>query len=111
MIVTGPKSRNLLEKIGTDADLYLPWLSHHKAKVCGKPCHLMRVSFAGELGWEIHTDVENISTLYKEISDAGAKPFGMWGFKFSSHRKGISSLERRLINRLQPVRGWFVEIY
>ena len=31
------------------------------------------------------------------------------GFKFSSHRKGISSLERRLINRLQPVRGWFVE--
>ena len=88
LIVTGPKSRNLLEKIGTDADLYLPWLSHHKAKVCGKPCHLMRVSFAGELGWEIHTDVENISTLYKEISDAGAKPFGMWALNSLRIEKG-----------------------
>ena len=29
----------------------------------------MRVGFSGELGWEIHTDVENISTLYKEIDD------------------------------------------
>ena len=43
LIVTGPKSRDLLGKIGTDADLYLPWLSHQKAKVCGKPCHLMRL--------------------------------------------------------------------
>ena len=88
LIVTGPKSRDLLEKIGTEADLHLPWLSHQKAKVCGKPCHLMRVSFAGELGWEIHTKVENISALYKEITDGGAKPFGMWALNSLRIEKG-----------------------
>ena len=88
LIVTGPKSRDLLEKIGTNADLYLPWLSHQKAKVCGQPCHLMRVSFAGELGWEIHTKVENISKLYKEITEAGAKPFGMWALNSLRIEKG-----------------------
>jgi dimethylglycine dehydrogenase len=88
LIVTGPKSRDLLEKIGTNADLYLPWLSHQKAKVCGQPCHLMRVSFAGELGWELHTKVENISKLYKEITEAGAKPFGMWALNSLRIEKG-----------------------
>lgn len=77
LIVTGPESRALFEAIGTEADLSLPWLSHQAAVVAGRPCVLARVSFAGELGWEIHAAVEHVPALYEAVLGAGAKPFGM----------------------------------
>ncbi len=78
MIVTGPRARALFEEIGSDADLALPWLSHQKATVAGKPCALVRVSFAGELGWEVHCANADQPAIYEAILAAGAKPFGMW---------------------------------
>ena len=78
LIVTGPKARALFEAIGTQADLSLPWLSHQRAVVAGKPCALARVSFAGELGWEVHAENAHIPALYEAVRAAGAKPFGMF---------------------------------
>ena len=43
----------------TDADLSLPWLSHQSCQIAGRWLQLVRVSFAGELGWELHTKVED----------------------------------------------------
>ena len=88
LIVTGPKSRDLFETIGTDADLHLPWLSVQRAQIGGIDCALARVSFAGELGWEIHAAVENIPALYDLVHGAGAKPFGMWALNALRIEKG-----------------------
>ncbi|MEM7024044.1 MAG: FAD-dependent oxidoreductase, partial [Pseudomonadota bacterium] len=52
LIVTGPGARGLFASIA-DADLTAPWLSHQSATVAGRPATLVRVSYAGELGWEI----------------------------------------------------------
>ncbi len=76
LIVTGPKSRDLFGEI-SDADLSLPWLSHEMWTVAGRPAVLARVSFAGELGWEVHAPVADIPTIYEAVLEAGAKPFGM----------------------------------
>lgn len=76
-IVTGPKSRDLLAGIA-EADLTLPWLSvQHDAKVAGRAVALVRVSFAGELGWEIHADRADAGHIYDALLAGGAKPFGM----------------------------------
>ncbi|WP_341860961.1 FAD-dependent oxidoreductase [Gymnodinialimonas sp. 57CJ19] len=88
LIVTGPKARELFEKIGTEADLSLGWLSHQPAKVAGVNCALARVSFAGELGWEIHAANADIPALYEAVLDAGAKPFGMWALNALRIEKG-----------------------
>jgi dimethylglycine dehydrogenase len=80
-ILTGPKSRVILADI-CDADLTLPWLSHQSAQIAGHWCQLVRVSFAGELGWEIHTKVADTGAIFDAISAAGQKhglkPFGMF---------------------------------
>ncbi|WP_413875065.1 GcvT family protein [Albidovulum sp.] len=76
LIVTGPKSRELLASI-SDADLTLPWLSHEMWTVAGRKAVLARVSFAGELGWEVHASIENIPAIYEAVLAGGAKPFGM----------------------------------
>ncbi len=88
MIVTGPRARALFEEIGSDADLALPWLSHQKATVAGKPCALVRVSFAGELGWEVHCANADQPAIYEAILAAGAKPFGMWALNSLRLEKG-----------------------
>ncbi|WP_225029094.1 GcvT family protein [Xinfangfangia pollutisoli] len=76
-IVTGPKSRDLLAGL-TDADLTLPWLSVQEGvQVAGRDCALIRVSFAGELGWEVHCANEDAPAIYAALLAGGAKPFGM----------------------------------
>ena len=75
-IVTGPKARDLLTPL-TDADLSLPWLSVQQGHVAGRPCALLRVSFAGELGWEIHAANADAPAIYAALVAAGATPFGM----------------------------------
>lgn len=79
-ILTGPYSRAILADV-TDADLSRPWLTHQSAQIGGRWCQLVRVSFAGELGWEIHTKVEDTPDVFDAVWMAGKshglKPFGM----------------------------------
>ncbi len=88
LIVTGPKSRDVLNAIGTDADLSLGWLSHQSAVLADQPCTLIRVSFAGELGWEVHAENAKIPILYDAIISTGAKPFGMYALNSLRIEKG-----------------------
>ena len=91
-ILSGPKSRDILAAVVEDGDLTLPWLSHHTAKIAGRHCQLARVSFAGELGWEIHTKVEDTETVFDAVWAAGQahglKPFGMYALNSLRIEKG-----------------------
>ncbi len=87
MIVTGPKARDLFAAL-SDADLTLGWLTHQQATVAGKPAFLARVSFAGELGWEVHCANADQPAIYSAILAAGAKPFGMYALNSLRIEKG-----------------------
>ena len=89
--VAGPKARDLLAEIA-EADLSLPWLSvQYTAKVAGKDVALVRVSFAGELGWEIHCDRGDAAAIYDAVLAGGAKPFGMRALNAMRVEKGYRS--------------------
>ena len=87
LIVTGPKARDLFAAVA-EADLTLPWLSTQKAKIAGRDCEMYRVSFPGELGWEVHATPENMPAIYEAILGWGAKPFGMWAMNSLRLEKG-----------------------
>ncbi len=87
LIVTGPKSRELFATI-SDADLTLGWLTHQKATVADKPAMLVRVSFAGELGWEVHASFDDMPAIYDAVLAGGAKPFGMYALNSLRLEKG-----------------------
>ena len=90
-ILTGPKSRDILAEI-CDADLSLPWLSHQTTKIAGKYCQVVRVSFAGELGWEIHTKIDDTVEIYNAVwlsgKSHGLKHFGMYALNSLRLEKG-----------------------
>ena len=87
LLVTGPKSRDILAGI-SDADLSKGWLTYQEAEVAGKPCYLLRVSFAGELGWEVHCDVADAPAIWDAVTAGGAKPFGMYALDRLRLEKG-----------------------
>lgn len=88
LIVSGPTSREVLTSAGFEADLDQPWLTHQTAKFGDTHCQLVRVSFAGELGWEVHSMTADASAHYQAVLSAGAKPFGMYALNSMRIEKG-----------------------
>lgn len=90
-ILTGPKSREILAAV-SDADLAKGWLTWQTATVAGAEVMLMRVSFAGELGWEIHSKVADTVQVWDAVMAAGAplglRPFGMFALNSLRVEKG-----------------------
>jgi dimethylglycine dehydrogenase len=87
LVVTGPTSREVLSGL-TDADLQQGWLTHQWATVAEQKAFLIRVSFAGELGWEIHAENAAVPIIYDAVVCAGAKPFGMYALNSLRIEKG-----------------------
>ena len=87
LLVTGPTARAVLAGV-TDADLTLPWLSVQQGLVAGCKASLLRVSFAGELGWEIHCANADAGAIWDAVTGAGAVPFGMWALNSLRVEKG-----------------------
>lgn len=88
----GPKSREILSAL-TDADLGagFPWLSLREITVAGLPVRALRVSYIGELGWELHAARADLPALFDAVEAAG-KPLGM-GF-FGAHAMNSMRLEK-----------------
>jgi dimethylglycine dehydrogenase len=73
LAVQGPKSRAILAKV-TDADLSndgFPWLRAQEIDVAGVRFQAFRLSYAGELGWELHGPMGYLGEVYDAIWQAG----------------------------------------
>ena len=76
--IAGPRSRDLLQTL-TEADLSnqaFPWLSARQIEVAGIEVDALRVSYTGELGWELHHPIEHQALLYDAIKNKG-EPLGL----------------------------------
>ncbi|MEX4007713.1 GcvT family protein [Neoaquamicrobium sediminum] len=107
-ILTGPASRAILQEV-TQADLTQPWLTHQSAQIGERWCQLVRVSFAGELGWEIHTKVEDTATIFDAVWQAGQKhglkPFGMFALDSLRLEKGYRAWKAELSTDYTVLQG------
>ena len=89
ILVTGPKSREILAPLTGEDALNGPWLSlSANVEIFGQSCNLARVSFAGELGWEVHVEPEHAPKIWDALIKAGAKPFGMYALNSLRIEKG-----------------------
>ena len=81
LAVSGPRAREVLAGL-TDTDLgndAFPWLTGQEITVAGLPCIALRMSYVGELGWELHHPIDRMPELYAALVEAGA-PHGMVHF-------------------------------
>jgi glycine cleavage system aminomethyltransferase T/glycine/D-amino acid oxidase-like deaminating enzyme len=76
--VWGPMAREMMAQL-TELDLStaaMPFLSMRETIIQGIPVQLVRVTFVGELGYEIYADSEQGLSLWNLLWQAG-QPFGM----------------------------------
>jgi dimethylglycine dehydrogenase len=72
--VAGPAARQLLSRL-TDADLgnaSFPWLTVREIRVANRQVRALRVSYVGELGWELHCATEFQAEIYSALREAAA---------------------------------------
>ncbi len=68
--VQGPKAREAIAPLIAGVDLAgeaFPHMSVRDARVCGVPARLMRVSFTGELGYEINVGSANAADVWNAV--------------------------------------------
>jgi 4-methylaminobutanoate oxidase (formaldehyde-forming) len=100
--VMGPRSREVLQAL-TEHDMSneaFPFGSIKRITLAGAPILALRVTYVGELGWELHIPVEFAATVYDALMHAG-------------ERHGIANAGYRAIESLRLEKGyraWGVDI-
>jgi sarcosine oxidase subunit alpha len=77
--VQGPKARSVLEPLVQGIDIAasaMPHMSVARGTICGVPMLLFRVSFTGELGFEVNVPADYGAAVWEAIHAAG-RPHGM----------------------------------
>jgi glycine cleavage system aminomethyltransferase T/glycine/D-amino acid oxidase-like deaminating enzyme len=67
----GPRSHDVLARLSPD-ELSFPYLSAREIWVGAVPALALRISYAGELGWELYTPTEHGRYLWDQLFEAGA---------------------------------------
>ena len=93
--VAGPKARDVLTDAGIDIDLdpeAFPFMSLRDGTVAGIPARVFRVSFTGELSFEINVRASFGLALWKALMAAGEKhgimPYGLEAMETLRTEKG-----------------------
>jgi len=74
--VVGPNARKLLEKLGSDTDLSaeaLPFMAWTDAKIGGFDARAFRISFSGELSYEVAVPASQGRAFWDALHAAGAE--------------------------------------
>jgi dimethylglycine dehydrogenase len=102
LVLAGPRARDVLQKLTTTdlSNAAFPWLSGQEISVGTARAHALRVNFVGELGWELHHDIEMQTTIFDALMAAGAeygiKPFGIRAMLSMSVEKSYRLIGREL---------------
>jgi 4-methylaminobutanoate oxidase (formaldehyde-forming) len=75
--VQGPRSREVLQSISPDdwSDEAFPYLSARKVELGYTPLWALRVTYVGELGWDLLVPTEFGATLYEQLREAAGSDF------------------------------------
>ena len=77
--LAGPRSREVLAAVGTDIPLdreAFPFMSFREGHVAGVPARVFRISFSGELSYEINVPADRARHVWEALIDHG-RPFGI----------------------------------
>ena len=94
--VSGPNARAILEKLGCSVSLRddeFPFMSYRDARLVGLPVRIFRISFTGELSYEINTQSRLGLALWRNLMAAGEEygltPYGTEAMHVLRAEKGF----------------------
>ena len=116
--ICGPLARKLLKKLGTDIDCEndsFPFMAFREGKVANIPARVIRVSFTGELSFEVNVSPRNMLELWEKIIEEGEEfgilPVGSEASHVLRVEKGFLSLGHEVDGTVDPYdlgMGWLM---
>ena len=107
--LAGPEARSVLGAV-TDADLddaAFPWLSARTIRIGAVETRALRVSYVGELGWELHVAMTDLPILHEALCAAGdpvgIRPFGAYAMNSMRLEKGYRAWGADLTTERTPI--------
>ena len=109
LAVSGPRSRDIIQPL-TDADLsneQFAWLNAQEISVAGVQCVALRVSYVGELGWELHHPIDSMLSLYDALVASGEPHglvhYGSYAMNEMRIEKGYKAWGSELTTEITPI--------
>ena len=112
--VMGPRARDLLTRL-TDADLTeagFPFATSRDVSLANAPVRATRMTYVGELGWELLVPVEFATGVYDALmaagADLGVADAGYYAIESLRLEKGFRAFGRELTPDYSPVEAGLV---
>ncbi len=86
--VMGAGARRTLTSVSADDVLSFPFGTAREVSLAGAPCLATRLSYVGELGWEITVACNDAGIVFDALVAAGAKPMGHFALNGCRIEKG-----------------------
>ena len=87
--VMGAGSRTLLSRLGPDDWRSFPFATARDVTLAGQPARATRLSFVGELGWELSIPAAHAAAVFDALIAAGAQPMGHYALDACRIEKGF----------------------
>ncbi|KRF25580.1 FAD-dependent oxidoreductase [Phycicoccus sp. Soil803] len=107
--VMGPRSRELLAALSADRfdDASFPFGTSREVVVGTTLVRATRITYVGELGWELYVPTELARSVYEELfragADLGVVPAGYYAIESMRLEKGYRAFARELTTDTGPV--------
>ncbi len=99
----GPESVRILAETGAPELNDLGYFKVGSAHIAGKHVRVARMSYVGELGWEITMRTENAGSVYDALNAAGARPAGLYAQTSMRIEKGYRAMGHELDGDITPI--------
>lgn len=99
----GPKAVEVVTKCGASDISNLGYFKTGEFNLAGKSIRAARISYVGELGWEITCKTDDLREIYKTLIDAGALPAGLFAQTSMRIEKSFCALGHELDSDIGPI--------
>ncbi|MBB3044690.1 FAD-dependent oxidoreductase [Nocardioides soli] len=108
--VMGPRSRALLSSLSPDdwSEEGFPFATSREVGVAGVPVRATRMTYVGELGWELLVPVADAGAVYDAVHAGGAADAGYYAIESLRLEKGYRAFGRELTPDYGPVEAGLV---
>ena len=107
--VMGPRSRDLLASLSSDQfdDASFPFGTSREVRLGAATVRATRITYVGELGWELYVPTDLAAVVHDELHRAGAgvglRPAGYYAIEAMRLEKGYRAFGRELTTETGPV--------
>ncbi len=109
LAIAGPNARAILELLNPDFDVSndaFPYLDFRAGKIAGLTARVFRVSYSGEMAYEINVGARDAQSLWNAVFEAGASygimPYGVEALDVLRIEKGHLGIGTEIDGRTTP---------